>query len=221
MYWWFVKNRYPIILAQTEDMARSKTKGPPQSKLRIIGGKWRSRKLGFTAAPGLRPTSDRIRETLFNWLSPIIHDARCADLFAGSGALGLEALSRGADHCNFIDTSSPALKQISQHLEALEAIQYGTCHLGSAEKFLSTVQEPLDVVFIDPPFGMGMVEPVCRRLSVSSVLAEEAWVYIENPRSEALPELPKNWQLHRNKAAGDVAYRLFHISPANGRDAHR
>ena len=164
-------------------------------------------------APGLRPTTDRIRETLFNWLSPVICDARCADLFAGSGALGLEALSRGAKHCSFVDTSAPALSQISQHLATLGAQQYGSCHAGSAEQFLKSAHPPLDIVFIDPPFGLGLIAPVCQGLSNSLLLAEDAWVYIEAPKNEALPVLPNNWQLHRDKTAGDVAYRLFRINP--------
>ena len=194
-------------------MARSKNKSLPSSELRIIGGQWRSRKLSFIPAQGLRPTTDRIRETLFNWLSPVIRDARCADLFAGSGALGLEALSRGAGHCHFVDTSAPALGQVSQHLATLGAQQHGSCHAGRAEQFLKGAHSRLDVVFIDPPFGLGLVAPVCQSLALSQLLAEDAWVYIETPKSEALPGLPNNWQLHRDKTAGDVAYRLFHISP--------
>jgi len=197
-------------------MARSKNKRHPQGELRIIGGQWRSRKLGFFPAEGLRPTPDRVRETLFNWLSPVIRDARCADLFAGSGALGLEALSRGACHCDFIDISSTALSQVSQHLATLQATQYGACHPGSAEQFLLGADGPLDIIFIDPPFGLSLVGPVCQALSTSTALAEEAWVYIETPKGEALPALPENWQLHRDKKAGDVAYRLFHLSQAPG-----
>ena len=190
-------------------MQRSKNKPASQSELRIIGGQWRSRKLSFTPAPGLRPTSDRVRETLFNWLAPVIRDAKCADLFAGSGALGLEALSRGARHCDFIDTSSLALGQISQHLVMLDAIGCGNCHTGSAEQYLAKSDTAADILFIDPPFGLGLIAPVCQLLSHSAALAPQAWVYIESPRAEALPELPDNWRLHRDKTAGDVAYRLF------------
>lgn len=194
-------------------MARSKNISLPNSELRIIGGQWRSRKLSFTPARGLRPTSDRVRETLFNWLAPVIRDARCADLFAGSGALGLEALSRGARHCDFIDTSPHTLDQISRHLATLGAQQQGVCHTGSAEQYLGGTHGTLDIVFIDPPFGLGLVAPVCQNLSTTQLLAEEAWAYIETPKNEALPELPVNWLLHRDKTAGDVAYRLFHIRP--------
>lgn len=193
-------------------MARSKNKQPPQSELRIVGGKWRSRKLSFTPAAGLRPTTDRIRETLFNWLAPTINGARCADLFAGSGALGLEALSRGAAHCDFVDTSKLVQHQILRHLEALGASSHGHCFVDSAQNYLRSEKTSVDIAFIDPPFALGMVEPVCRSLSRSGLLAHEAWVYVETPKSEALSELPANWSLYRDKVAGDVAYRLYRVA---------
>ncbi len=185
---------------------------PKNNELRIIGGQWRSRKLGFIPAQGLRPTPDRVRETLFNWLSPVIGGAKCADLFAGSGALGLEALSRGAQHCDFVDTSGTALAQISQHLNTLNAGAMGTCHPGSAQQYLEALTKPLDIVFIDPPFGGGLVEEVCQMLSNSALLATGAWVYIETAKVEALPPLPPGWRLHRDKTAGDVAYRLYKVN---------
>ena len=190
-------------------MARSKNKEQPGSELRIIGGQWRSRKLVFTPAQGLRPTSDRVRETLFNWLAPTIAGARCLDLFAGSGALGLESLSRGASHCDFVDTSSTALSQISQHLDTLGASGDGSCHLKRAEEFLASTTGPFDIVFIDPPFGMNLVEAVWQLLRTSSALAPGAWIYLETPANESPPPVPENWVLHRDKKAGEVAYRLF------------
>lgn len=194
-------------------MARSKNKQPRQSELRIVGGKWRSRKLSFTPAEGLRPTADRIRETLFNWLAPTIIGARCADLFAGSGALGLEALSRGAAHCDFVDTSNSVQQQILQHLETLGARSHGHCFVASAQNYLNTEKTPVDIAFIDPPFALGIAAPVCRSLSSSGLLAPKAWVYIETPKAEELSELPSNWTLYRDKVAGDVAYRLFRVNP--------
>ncbi len=190
-------------------MARSKNKGQAHSELRIIGGQWRSRKLAFTAAEGLRPTSDRVRETLFNWLEPAIQGARCLDLFAGSGALGLESLSRGASHCDFVDTSSTALGQISQHLDTLGASHNGSCHPKRAQEFLASTTAPFDIVFMDPPFGLNLVDPVWQLLLSSSALATEARVYLETPANEAPPPVPENWVLHRDKKTGGVAYRLF------------
>lgn len=194
-------------------MARSKNKQPRQSELRIVGGKWRSRKLSFTPAEGLRPTSDRIRETLFNWLAPTIIGARCADLFAGSGALGLEAMSRGAAHCDFVDTSKSVQQQILRHLETLGAKSQGHCFTGSAQNYLNAEKAPVDIVFIDPPFALGIAASVCRSLSSSGLLAREAWVYVETPKAEELSELPTNWSLYRHKVAGDVAYRLYRVAP--------
>ena len=190
-------------------MASSKSKRPSHSQLRIIGGQWRGRKLTFTPAEGLRPTTDRIRETLFNWLAPEVSGARCADLFSGSGALGIEALSRGASHCDFVDSANSAIRQISGHLDTLGAIANGQCHNCPAKQYLAESTEPLDIVFIDPPFTKGLVEPICQQLSDTGLLTPEALIYIETPAQEALTNLPGNWSLHREKQAGGVAYRLF------------
>ncbi len=189
-------------------MTRSGKGTGTQSRLRIIGGQWRGRKLTFTPAEGLRPTSDRVRETLFNWLASYIHGARCADLFAGSGALGLEALSRGASHCDFVDTSEAALVQIGYHLATLGATA-GQCHRSSAVQFLQTHNEPYDLVFIDPPFGKKLVNPACALLAEKKLLVGGALVYVEWAASEPPPMTPPGWSLHRDKTAGSVAYRLF------------
>ena len=133
-------------------------------QLRIIGGQWRGRKLSFTAAEGLRPTSDRVRETLFNWLAADIHGAKCLDLFAGSGALGLESLSRGATHCDFIDTSAAAIKQLQSHLQVLDGASRGRCHNDSALSFLTKAQQRWDMIFVDPPFGQDLLAPTCELL---------------------------------------------------------
>ncbi|MCL4106072.1 UNVERIFIED_CONTAM: hypothetical protein GTU68_058378 [Idotea baltica] len=192
-------------------MAASKNTNTTAGALRIIGGQWRSRKLKFTPGEGLRPTSDRVRETLFNWLAPVIENARCADLFAGSGALGLEALSRGAAHCDFVDTSATALTDISQHLKLLDAQILGSCHRQTAQSFVQQKNTPIDILFIDPPFGKGLVDPVCEAISLAKSLAPQAWIYVETPRSQPPPACPENWQLYRDKTAGDVAYRLFQV----------
>ncbi len=180
-----------------------------QSQLRIIGGKWRSRKLVFHPAPGLRPTSDRIRETLFNWLAPVINDARCADLFSGSGALGLEALSRGAAHCDFVDSSAASLQQIAGHLSTLDAERQGSCHHCQADQYLEQIDGPLDIVFIDPPFNQGLVTPSCQQLAATRQLAPEALIYIESPAKEVLTNMPVDWELHRHKSTAGVAYSLY------------
>jgi 16S rRNA (guanine966-N2)-methyltransferase len=194
-------------MASSKSKRRSNQAG--QSQLRIIGGRWRSRKLAFTPAEGLRPTTDRVRETLFNWLSPQIAGARCADLFAGSGALGLEALSRGASHCDFVDTSSTALRQIAEHLLTLDAEQQADCHNCQASQYLHEARRPLDIIFIDPPFNRDLVTPSCALLAASALLTPETLIYIETSAKEALTDLPTSWETHREKVAGGVAYRLY------------
>lgn len=181
-------------------------------QLRIIGGQWRGRKLRFRAAPGLRPTTDRVRETLFNWLAADIAGARCLDLFAGSGALGLEALSRGAGHCDFVDRASRALEDIAGHLGTLGAEERGDCHSMPAGQFLRQHRGPWDIVFLDPPFGAELLAPAVAALD-DSHLAAGALVYIETGLRDVPPPLPPHWAPHRDKRAGDVRYRLFVVGP--------
>jgi 16S rRNA (guanine966-N2)-methyltransferase len=190
-------------------MNRSAKRPASKSQLRIIGGRWRGRKLSFTPAPGLRPTTDRVRETLFNWLAPRIHGASCLDLFAGSGALGLEALSRGAASCDFVDISTAALKQIDGHLRTLDASAYGHCHPLPALQFLQSCNHTFDIGFIDPPFGQDLVAPTCALLVNRQLLSPAALVYVESAAAETCPTVPPDWKLHRDKVAGGVAYRLF------------
>tara|TARA_R110002110_G_scaffold205066_7_gene416983 strand:+ start:106519 stop:107106 length:588 start_codon:yes stop_codon:yes gene_type:complete len=194
-------------------MARPRKATANSSQLRIIGGRWRSRKLVFNAAEGLRPTTDRSRETLFNWLAPYLHDARCLDLFAGSGALGLEALSRGARHCDFVDSSAAVTRQISQHLETLDALDLGVCHCMPATQFLKERGKSYDIVFVDPPFGKGLLESACAALECDRFLSDEAWIYIEHAAQEATPGLPDRWHLYRQKSTGGVNCALYHIAP--------
>ena len=179
------------------------------SHLRIIGGQWRGRKLTFHAAPGLRPTTDRIRETLFNWLAPFLHDARCADLFAGSGALGLEALSRGASSCDFVDTNPGALADIGENLALLAARDRGRCTKAAAGDFIASANEPYDIVFVDPPFAAGLAGATLALLASSEQLAPDALVYLETAKDEPQPPLPDGWSVFREKQSGGVSYRLL------------
>jgi 16S rRNA (guanine966-N2)-methyltransferase len=190
-------------------MSATRTHPGQQQHVRIIGGVWRGRKLAFTPAQGLRPTGDRIRETLFNWLTPHVTGARCADLFAGSGALGLEALSRGARYCDFVDTSNAALTHIKGHLATLRAQDNGHCHSGTAEQFLQRVDSPYDIVFVDPPFDSQLVGSISTALGREGLLSPEALIYIEMAAAEPLPQMPQQWSLYRDKVSGSVAYRLF------------
>ncbi len=196
-------------------MSKPKKSGAVAAKdgeLRIIGGNWRGRRLSFPVLDGLRPTGDRIRETLFNWLAPHLTGARCLDLFAGSGALGLEALSRGAASCDFLDTSALAANRLREHLDALGAADRGHCQALSAATFLDRASGSYDIVFIDPPFGHGLVAPTCASLDAQGLVGAGALVYVETARDEPAPCVPGRWSLHRDKTAGDVAYRLYLVT---------
>ena len=179
------------------------------SQLRIIGGQWRGRKLPFPDRPGLRPTGDRIRETLFNWLGPHLHTAKCLDLFAGSGALGIEALSRGVAHCDFVDADREAITAVGHHLNTLDASEYSTVSCDMAEHYLRQTTDTWDIVFVDPPFDARLGESTLTLLADSERLAEAGQVYFETSRSqpEAVPE--GLYDVLREKTAGDVCYRLL------------
>lgn len=193
-------------------MSKTKTKRPnqkPSNRLRIIGGQWRGRKLSFPTIEGLRPTPDRVRETLFNWLAADIIDTRCLDLFAGSGALGLEALSRGAGFADLVDNSAEAAKQLQQHLQLLNA-DNGQVSLDNAEhKLQQHSGEPYDIIFLDPPFHQQLAASCIQLIDQRNLLSTRGWVYLEMASDEPLPIIPTHWRLHRQKSAGQVCYRLF------------
>lgn len=178
-----------------------------ENELRIIAGRWRGRRLRFPDAEGLRPTGDRIRETLFNWLQPWIVGARCLDLFAGSGALGLEALSRGAAAVTFVERARPVADAICANLLALGAQGARVLEMDAA-RFLAGKDEPYDVVFLDPPFGSDIIGSCCERLEDGGWLAEDARIYFEQDRTRTLPPLPRNWELYRSGRAGQVDFHL-------------
>ena len=179
-------------------------------KLRIIGGKWRGRKFSFPAIPGLRPTPDRVRETVFNWLAPVIGGARCLDIFAGSGALGLEALSRGASEVVFIDQSAVVIQHLKQQIQTLN-ITNAIVQKGTAPLCLSPCPTPFDIIFLDPPFHQNLIETVCRQLEDHHYLADGAYVYIEAESTlEPLP-IPSRWEILRSKVAGQVGYHLIKV----------
>ncbi len=189
-----------------------KSPAAASGRVRLIGGDWRRRTLSFPAVDGVRPTPDRVRETLFNWLAPFIPGSRCLDLFAGSGALGLEALSRGADEVLFVDSSRALTRALSGNLTELGA-QHGQVHCGEV---LSRLQagpnnDHYDIVFLDPPFRSGWVEPVCAALEECGWLSAGSRVYVEHEAEAEEPPVPANWELSRRKTAGQVCYSLFWV----------
>ncbi|AYY82930.1 MULTISPECIES: 16S rRNA (guanine(966)-N(2))-methyltransferase [Proteus] len=188
-------------------MAKKPQKAP-MGQIRVIGGKWRGRKLPVLDSQGLRPTTDRVKETLFNWLMPIIQDARCLDCFAGSGGLGIEALSRYARETTFIEYERPVAKQITANLALLNA-DNGHVIQDSALSVLAKQGTPYNVVFLDPPFHKGMLSDTIQLLENNGWLAQDCYIYIEEEVKAQTYTIPPHWTLHREKIAGQVAYRLY------------
>lgn len=180
-------------------------KGGSQS-VRVIGGQWRSRRISFPDLPQLRPTPDRVRETLFNWLAPIIDGAQCLDLFAGSGALGIEALSRGAAEVVFLEQSREAAVSLREQLGLLNA-QHARVIESDALHYLQRTQDHFDIVFLDPPYDSDLLPQICELLEKRSLLRPHARIYIEQ-RTDATLSLPSQWELLRSKRAGQVHYHL-------------
>ena len=179
------------------------------NQLRIIGGEWRGRKLRFPDVPNLRPTPDRVRETIFNWLAPMINGSRCLDLFAGSGALGLEALSRGAAFTTFVDEHIKATSALKEHLETLSSKENAEVLQKDGVKFLNGETQKYDLVFLDPPYQLDLMQKVVPLLEKHHWLADNAMLYLEIEKRQSLPELPENWNQLKEKTAGEVNYFLF------------
>ena len=188
-------------------MRRGAKQATPQ--LRVIGGQWRGRKLQFPDRPGLRPTADRVRETLFNWLGPHLHNAKCLDLFAGSGALGIEALSRGAAHCDFVDADRESITTVGQHLNTLDATECSTVSCDIAAHYLHQTNDTWDIVFVDPPFDARLGESTLTLLANTERLAEASRVYFETSRSQPEPVPEGLYDVLREKTTGNVCYRLL------------
>jgi 16S rRNA (guanine966-N2)-methyltransferase len=180
-------------------------------ELRVIGGEWRGRKIRFPPVPAIRPTPDRVRETVFNWLQPVIAGSRCLDLYAGSGALGLEALSRGAAQVVFVDVEAAVTRHLAATLDAL-ACSRGQVVRSEARRFLAATGEhkdrPFDIVFLDPPFAEPVLADTCDALARGGWLNPDARIYLESPAAAGVPALPAGWTLLRSKRAGEVGYHL-------------
>jgi 16S rRNA (guanine966-N2)-methyltransferase len=174
--------------------------------VRIIGGQWRSRRLEFPQRSGLRPTPDRVRETLFNWLAPHLPGARCLDLFAGSGAFGFEALSRGAGRAVLVEQDPAALAALRDNRLRLAAAG-AEIVAADALTYLAGPAESFDIVFLDPPYAGGLLAPCLARLAAHGWVAPGGFVYLEAREGEAVA-LPAGWQAVRSKTAGQVGYHL-------------
>ena len=191
-----------------------------RQSLRIIAGEWRGRKIPFATVAGLRPTQDRVRETLFNWVSNLIPGATCLDLFAGTGALGLEALSRGAKQVNFVDLSAIATRSLNDNLKQLPVAEAQEAKVEQMSSFdwlrsykaLSETSKEMkryDLVFLDPPFALALMQDMLTALFDSQCLAPKAMIYVEQAQPLTDLLLPQGWKLHRSKKAGQVFYGLI------------
>ena len=183
------------------------TKNVPTGNIRIIAGKHRGRKLPVLMAEGLRPTTDRVKETVFNWLMPYIQDAKCLDCFAGSGSLGFEAMSRGAQQITLLELNKSAVKQLEANKSLLKAENI-TIKQTNTLKYLQQTTDVFDLVFLDPPFRKQLVEQ-CAILLNNGWLAEDALIYVEMEANDNSQKLPQDWLLLKEKVAGQVNYQLY------------
>ena len=178
-------------------------------QLRIIAGQWRSRQFSFPMAAGLRPTPNRVRETLFNWLAPYVEGARVLDAFTGSGALFLEALSRGAGSALALDLSHAAISRLREHLQTLRCDNGQLLNTDALRYLQQQAATAFDLVFLDPPFGQDLLRPACAALEEQGWLNKDAWIYTESENPPSSLGLPGNWRLHREQKAGQVYYTLW------------
>jgi 16S rRNA (guanine966-N2)-methyltransferase len=179
-------------------------------RIRIIGGHLRNSRLHVPDLPGLRPTGERVRETLFNWLAPTIAGVRALDLCAGTGALGIEALSRGAETVQFVEPDTSIADALRENLARLKASGGNVAGLDAA-RFLQHAARPFGLVFLDPPFASGLWTTLAQKLEEGGWLEAAAQIYVESPR-EHVPTLPSNWRPHREGHAGEVRYALYRRS---------
>lgn len=182
----------------------------PMGEVRIIAGLWRGRKLPVLNAEGLRPTTDRVKETLFNWLMNDVAGSRCLDCFAGSGSLGIEALSRQAQAVVFLEKFANAASLLKKNLTSLNSVKSTVIHTDTLQ-YLSqkNPEQGFEIVFIDPPFHHGFAPKVLKLLAENHWLAENALIYVETEKNHPHLELPHNWQVIKEKTAGQVISRLI------------
>ena len=192
---------YTIFLANTNSVKKI------NNTIRIIGGLYRGKKISFPSADGLRPTSDRIRETLFNWLMHDIHDSSCLDLFAGSGALGFEAYSRGADQVVLIEKNPIIYNHLKTLAASFQTNKLSIIQISAAQYLQTQPARQFDIVFIDPPFAHPELFDCIRHFEESDWLKPQGLLYVESPH--ALPLNPKFWQLLKAKTAGQLTYALY------------
>lgn len=203
---------YSILFTNTNHVKKTIATTQQKGSVRIIGGQYRGKILHFPAIEGLRPTSDRIRETLFNWLMHDIRNARCLDLFAGSGALGFEAYSRGARMVVFVEHMRQPYLNIKQLITAFDATNLSVIHT-AANNYLKSASEQYDIVFIDPPFAHPELFECIHAFEQSPLLADNGLMYLESPQEIVVN--PVHWHLLKLKKTGQVTYALYQKKPSN------
>ena len=184
------------------------SKSGKNNSVRIIGGDWRGRRLPVADVPGLRPSGDRCRETLFNWLQPWVLAADCADLFAGTGALGFEAASRGAASVLMVEKHHRAQEVLSQSIELLQAVQVNLQRGGAMSTIEGIKPDSFDIVFVDPPFDSNLAGLVLERLDKIGCVRRGGFVYVESPAKSTISP-PEDWRVWRDQQLGDVRMQLF------------
>jgi 16S rRNA (guanine966-N2)-methyltransferase len=185
----------------------SAVRGAGPGRIRIIGGSLRNSRLDVPDLPGLRPTPERVRETLFNWLAPTIEGARCLDLCAGTGALGIEALSRGAASVQFVERDARAAQALRQNLQRLK-VAAASVAIVDAQPFLEGPPQPVDLVFLDPPFALELWSALAQQLEQGGWLTTAATIYVECPQG-IVPSLPPGWHRQKEGRAGEVRFALY------------
>jgi 16S rRNA (guanine966-N2)-methyltransferase len=194
-------------------MKRRNPAAMPPGRIHIIGGHLRGSCLAVPIAPGLRPTPQRLRQTLFDWLAPVIEGANALDAFAGSGALGIEALSRGARAVTFLERDDEQARAIKADLARLHQQTGKVLHVDALRELAEPAREKYDIAFVDPPFDSNLWASVCSLLDAGSWLASQAWVYVETGTMDAWTP-PARWQIHRQREAGAVRGTLFRVRVA-------
>lgn len=185
------------------------------STLRIIGGEWRGRKIQFANVQGLRPSLDKTRETLFNWLAAYIYDSHCVDLFAGSGALGFEAASRGAAHVTLVETNKKAVQSLKKNCQILNTSQIKIINL-QAQKFLTINNQKFDIVFLDPPFNKNLLPDILA--SIRKHIHQNSLIYIEQENTDNtnnLHEVNLDLQTVKFKQTSNYCYGLYQIKTSS------
>jgi len=177
--------------------------------IRLISGQWKGKKLPVKDKQGLRPTTDRTKETLFNWLMHDIRDANCLDCFSGSGSLGFEALSRYAKYCTFLELDKQVANQLQTNLNTLKIDNAQIIQTDSLQYLMQTATTKYDVVFIDPPFNQGLAQPCIDQLASQDHLADQCLIYVEVENTLNTIKFPEGWSLLKEKTSGQVRYQLF------------